>query len=62
MIYEKTIISLSIFFYREISTTLLSGSVQQNMRYISDLRRKIRKLEEEAAEISQRLNMLLVIS
>ncbi|KAK9192515.1 hypothetical protein WN944_003208 [Citrus x changshan-huyou] len=30
------------------------------MRYISDLRRKIRNLEIEAAELSQRLNMLLV--
>ncbi|KAK9195074.1 hypothetical protein WN943_003191 [Citrus x changshan-huyou] len=30
------------------------------MRYISDLRRRIRNLEIEAAELSQRLNMLLV--
>ncbi|KAJ4721595.1 Transcription factor [Melia azedarach] len=29
------------------------------MRYITNLRRKIRNLEEEAAELSQRLNMLL---
>ena len=47
---------------RGASTISLSGSIQWNMCCIRDLRRKIRNLEIEAAELSQRLNMLLVIS
>lgn len=43
------------------STTSTQTEIMRNMRYISELRRKIRRLEQEDAELKQRLNMILVI-
>ncbi|KAJ0014804.1 hypothetical protein Pint_21216 [Pistacia integerrima] len=37
----------------------IPGSIQRNMRYLNHLRRRIRGLEQEEAELSQTLNMLL---